>query len=47
MKYLKSQNQFEDILKKLKIIIIVFVDPAEFMPSKSLLNYMHSHQITR
>lgn len=46
MKYLKSKEQLNDLLSTGKTIIIIFVDPNEFMPAKLLLNYIYSHTIT-
>lgn len=46
MKYLKSKEQLNELLNSGKTIIIIFVDPNEFMPAKLLLNYIYSHSIT-
>lgn len=46
MKYLRSKEQLNEILNAGKIIIVVFIDPNEFMPAKLLLNYIYSHGAT-
>ena len=47
MKYLASREQLQELLKITKSVMIVFVDPNEFMPAKALLNYIHGHKITQ
>ncbi len=47
MKYLKSLLQIEELLLTEKAIIIIFVDPNEFMPAKSLLNYLYAHPLMK
>jgi hypothetical protein len=46
MKYLKSKAQLSELLGSGRPILIVFVDPTEFMPAKLLLNYIYSHGAT-
>lgn len=46
MKYLRTKEQLNEILSSGKAIIVVFVDPNEFMPAKLLLNYIYSHGAT-
>jgi hypothetical protein len=46
MKYLRTKEQLNEMLSSGKIIIIIFVDPNEFMPAKLLLNYIYSHGAT-
>lgn len=46
MKYLKSIEQLNFLIDSKNAFIVVFVDPNEFMPAKSLLNYIFAHRIT-
>ena len=46
MKYLKSKSQLAELLANGGAILVIFVDPNEFMPSKLLLNYIFSHGTT-
>lgn len=46
MKYLKSKSQLAELLTNGGAILVIFVDPSEFMPSKLLLNYIYSHGAT-
>ncbi len=46
MKYLKSKEQLNDLLSSGQVILIVFVDPNEFLPAKMLLDYIYSHRTT-
>jgi len=47
MKYLKSIDQLNTLLQQEKAIIIIFVDPKQFMPSESLLKYLYTSNITK
>jgi hypothetical protein len=47
MKYLKSLSQLEELLQTEKAVILIFVDPNEFMPAKSLLNYLFAHPLMK
>lgn len=46
MKYLRTKQQLNDILDSGKVILLILVDPNEFMPAKLLLNYIYSHGAT-
>jgi hypothetical protein len=43
MKYLRTKEQFNNLLAQHTAMLIIFVDPNEFMPAKLLLNYFFSH----
>ena len=43
MKYLRTKEQLASLLSTHPALIIIFVDPTEFMPAKLLLNYFYSH----
>ena len=43
MKYLRTKEQLNNLLKSHQVLLVIFVDPSEFMPAKLMLNYIYSH----
>lgn len=47
MKYIRTKEQLNTLLENHPVILIIFVDPNEFMPAKLTLNYFYSHRASK